>query len=740
MIPLRIRLPYASEAEFIERYGSNVARGGVFIATRALKPEGTEVAFELVLSDGTRLMRGEGVVQKTQVDEGGQRSGMTIRFTRLDARGKALIDKLVALRSGLAPALPEEQSITNAPLPPRGSPAAPRANATPPPAAPEPPTARAEADPPHEEPTQPGGVTPPARLGSDPDAVTESHVAATEPPAPPRRRSLPELPVASPKADKPPEVVLGIDLGTTNSRVAVIQDGAPRLVPLGSDGKGFAIPSVVALDEKGRFVVGARAKAMVLTDPAHTVYGAKRLLGRRARSKRLKEMAGHFPYRIAADELGDAGVELRGKVYSLPELSGMLLSELKSAAQEYLGREVTKAVLCVPAYFNDHQRAAMLDAGRHAGLEILRILNEPSAVALAFGYGRGLARKRVFVYDLGGGTFDASVVALTGDDLEVITTGGDNFLDGLDFDSRLASDLASRLGTEEQSQVSASLQAVQRIRDAAEQAKITLSERESATVHIPFATTRTDGSPVDLSAEVTRSTLESLTQDLVDRTLQVTQAVLDAGSLKPSSLDELVLVGGQSRAPLVRRRVEDVLQRPVRTDVDPHGAVAIGAAILGDALIKQAAGKRGISLAEVLSAPIGIAVKGGGMKKVLERNTRLPAEKTISVPAKAGQAVGIAVFQGDAVQAEENEYLGALHATVEKAGDLTVRFQVSPDGKVEVSALTPLGKRTEATFSTLDASDELKAALLAQAPLPGEELATGGGLLKGLKKLLNRGP
>ncbi len=891
LIPLRIRLPYGSEEEFVEKYGSNVAKGGIFIATRAIKPEGTSIAFEFVLNDGSRLMRGEGTVQKVQVDEGGTRSGMTVRFTRLDARTKALIDRVVAARAGIQAAAPpdvppdqppvhsepardgdgrkhetqpprridSQSSATHDSQPPRRidphssaahdsqsersdsqpsakrdsrparkhdsasstaydsqSPGLPQRSAkdSQPPRNDSSPSAKHDSpapqriDPqssaahdlqsersdsqsstkrdsqpprriaPHsstthdsQSPERSGSQSsakrdsqPPRRVDPRPSAAHDSQSETSDsyspekrdsqPPRrhdsqlpgrngvsndsqPPRRRSLPDLPavVARPTTE---EVVLGIDLGTTNSRAAVFQDGQARLVPLSSDGRTFAIPSVVAIDEKGRFLVGSRAKAQVLVDPANTVYGAKRLLGRRARSKSIRELSMRFPYKLVADPQGDAGVELRGRTYALPEISAMLLKELKESAQTMLGRKLERAVLCVPAYFNDHQRSAMLEAGNLAGLEVLRILNEPSAVALAFGYGRGLARKRILVYDLGGGTFDASVVELTGDDLEVVTTGGDNFLGGLDFDNRMAEQLSLCLAEPEREKVAASLHAVQRIRDAAEQAKIALSDADKTVVHVPFAATRDDGSPVDLHAEMTRATLEEVTEDLVERTIEVTQAVLEAGGLKPEMLDEVLLVGGQSRAPLVRRRVEEHFKRPIRADVDPHAAVAMGAAILGHAILQRERGKAGVSLSEVLSAPIGIGVKGGGLKRVLEKNTRLPAEKSITLPVKSGQAVAIALFQGPSPIAEENEYLGAVYTTPDRSGDLTLELQVGPDGTLNVGTVSPSGKRSDFTFSTADAGDDVRKALLERAPLPGEESQTGGGLLRGIKRLFGR--
>jgi molecular chaperone DnaK (HSP70) len=531
------------------------------------------------------------------------------------------------------------------------------------------------------------------------------------------------------------DIVMGVDFGTTTCRAAVFLDGAPRLVQVGGNGQ-YVLPSIVALDSKGDPVVGSNAKGILVSAPQNAAAGFKRVLGRRARSRQIKELSPRCAFTLAADPEGDAGVELNGRTWSAPELAALLLKELKGATSELLGREVTRAVLCVPAWYTDHQRAAMLEAGRLAGLEVLRILNEPSAIALAFGYGRGLARKRLLVYDLGGGTFDASVVEMTGDDLDVVSTGGDNFLGGVDFDQRLADSLIAALpkGRESVEQSRASLQ---RIRDASEAAKIRLSDEETTQVQLPFVTMGPDGQPVDLNANITRAQLEQLTSDLVDRTCEVTKVVLETARIQASSVDEVLMVGGQSRAPLVKQRLEAMLGKTARTDVDPQGAVALGAALLGHSLVQRERGKQGVMLSEVLSAPIGVAVKGGGFRRILERNTRLPADKTLEVPIAAETPVQLAVFQGTASRAEDNEYLGALHVVPEKAGELAVRFSVSSDGRLDLSASGPGGK-ARITFSTADASDEIRAALLAAAPLPGEEDAGRRGLLSGLKKLFGR--
>jgi len=673
-VPLRIRLPFTTETEFIERYGANVTRGGIFIGTKHGKPEGTPLSFELVLQDGTRLMRGEGVVQKQLVDDQPGKSGMLVRFTRIDARTKGLIDLIVEKREG----------VTN-PEAPLGAP------------------------------SQPPPPTPySSRATPIPQAVKKGPVALAD------------------------DVVIGIDLGTTTCRAAIVIDGTPRLVPIPSERGAFALPSIVAYDvAKDRVLIGSAARKHRVDHPEEAVVGFKRLMGRRAQSKKVRELAKTSPYTFASDPEGDVGIELGGRVFSIPEFASPLLRELKNAAQDLLGRELTRAVLCVPAWYTDHQRAAVLASGQLAGLEVLSILNEPSSVALAFGYGRGLARKRVLVYDLGGGTFDASVVEITGDDLEAVSTGGDNFLGGMDFDARLADALIGTMDEDARAQLMASRMTIERVRDAAEVTKIALSDKELAPVHVPFATVDAQGHPVDLRVEVERGFLESATQDLIDRTGSVTQVVLEAAKLTPQSLDEVLLVGGQSRAPAVRQHLEKLLGRPGRTDVDPAGAVALGAALLGHSLVQKERGKRGLSLAEVLSSPIGVAVKGGGFRRVLERNTRLPAEKSLTLPVQANQALKFAVMQGTSTRAEENEYLGALSLQCDRAGEMNVRFAVTADGRLSLSATTPTGKQAEVHFATNEASEEAQLKLLSESPLPGEEAqrSSKSGLFTGLKKL-----
>ncbi len=766
LLPLRIRLPYATEEEFTEKYGSNVARGGVFIATRALKPEGTALAFEFVLADGTRLMRGEGVVVKAQIDEGGGRSGMTVRFVKLDAPSKAVIDRLVARRSGEpAPpaATPAPPPAPHAPVTPPNAPGF-RSTAPPPglvrrtspspasrppaahsPQAPTPPAPEAVAPPavqpapsqraPPAEPAEPAAPevpSPPPPSPSPSPEVAPAESPATPPPEEPhrapeskgRRRTVLEVPLAAPVAPSAPEVVLGIDLGTTQARVAVFHEGAARLIPT-AGAESHGIPSVLAVNDAGQLLVGAEALAVAERAPRHAAMGLKRLLGLRARSPRLRGFIG-LPFSVAPDERGEASVELHGQLIPLANFATHLLRELKSAASSFLGHEATRAVLCVPAHFDARQRAALREAAEHAGLQVQRILNAPAAATLAYGYGRGLARKRVLVMDLGGGSFEVSVVQVTGDDLEIVTTGCEPALGGMEFDARIAEALASELREPGASPPEPPLD-WSALRSAAEAAKVVLSEREEA--ELPLR----GGARVSLN----RERVEALTADLAQRVTEVTREVLESSALTPQGLDAVVLVGGQSRAPLVRRRLEESLGVTVRSDVEPIGAVALGAALLGRSLLEIESGKPGATVSDVLSVPLGVAERGGSVRRVFERNTRLPADKTLVLPVTPGP-LSLALFQGPSPLAAEDEYLGALHFQIERAGEAEIHFSLSQDGTLSLAATLPGTKRQPVVLAAAELDDEARDALIARSPFAAEAEARPSGLLSGLRKLFSK--
>jgi molecular chaperone DnaK len=626
-IALRIKLPFASEAEFIDKYGTNVARGGIFIATQGIKPEGTALSFELVLANGDSLLRGEGTVVKAQVDAGGRRRGMTVRFAKLDGRSKELVERVLAHRAHAV--TPEAAAVVEAPP--------------------------VEAAPP-EPPPEP--VRPPP-----PPPVAEA--APLE--APKRRRSLPEIPVvAAPPADAPP--ILGIHFGTAFLRAAVCEGGNARLLPLGPQGE-LAYPAVIYAEESGILCTGADAKAHASSDPRNGVFGLRRLLGQRMRAPGTRELAGKLPFALVEGGGGDAAVVLRGQPHSVPDLVARLLRDALDAARRAVGQSVSRVVLCVPSHFNSRQRAALLEAARQAQLQVARLVNEPTAVALAFGHGRGLARKRILVYALGGGGVDVSVVEVTGEDLDAVTTGGDAFL----------SDLVLENGAP----------------------------------------------PAGIAA------------DLLERSLNLTRAALQAGGLKPDGLDELLVVGAQGRDGAVTRSLEGAFGKTPRTDLDPEGAVALGAALVGQAVAAEERGKGRLSVSDVLSAPIGVAVAGGAMHRVLERNTRLPAEKSLTFPVRAFEPFALAVFQGSATQAQDNDYLGTLKARPDKAGDLSLRFIVAAGGTLEVRAAEPGQKESAATLSAVDPGEEGMATLLANAPAPGGAPAPRG-LFTGLKRLFGR--
>ncbi|MGC4122601.1 MAG: Hsp70 family protein [Myxococcales bacterium] len=511
------------------------------------------------------------------------------------------------------------------------------------------------------------------------------------------------------KRTEPP--ILGIDLGTTNCRVAVWHKGGIKHLPL--DGKNFNLPSVVAFDEKGRLLVGARAKAQLLVDPKSAIFGAKRLVGRRAGSRKVKEMASRFPYELDRDDHGDVAVRVQGRVVPVPQVLSYLLHEIRDRASTELGCETVRAVLGVPAYFNDRQRQAVRYAGQLAGLEIVRVLSEPTAVAVAYGFGKGLTRKRLLVYDLGGGTLDASVLEATGDDLEVAGAGGDNFLGGLDFDARVARWLEDRFQSAHGFALPDDPLSRQRVRDAAETAKIQLSDRADARVMLPVIAQK-DGEPVSLDASLERSQLESLTADLVERSVAVTKIVLQAAEIPPSGVDEVLLVGGQSQSPAIRSAVEALIGKPVHRDLDPFASVAIGAALIGRALLDDPSAETfSLHVEEKLSLAVFARTPEGAFLQVLDAGTPLPCEKTVAF----GDSKDVYVYQGEKDDSQDLDFLGLARVPATAQGELT--FQLGADGILTVLAGASGQARRPLTLDTR-AADPFAAPETAAASAPGE--------------------
>jgi molecular chaperone DnaK len=510
--------------------------------------------------------------------------------------------------------------------------------------------------------------------------------------------------------------IIGIDLGTTNSCAAVAEGASARV--LVSRLGAATIPSVIAEAPGGKLLVGQAAKAQMLLSPRSAVYGSKRLVGRPFASPTVQACRDRFTYEIVAGADGDAAVRLGGRVLSLQQISAMILREMREFAAAALGEEVTRAVVTVPAYYNDHQRNAVREAGELAGLRVERIVNEPTAAAVAFGFGKGLDR-RVLVYDLGGGTFDASIVEIENDVYEVVSTGGDTFLGGVDFDNQMVNFLVLAFTQEHGFAPPGDDTARQRVREAAEEAKIALSARESVEVHVRQLCAAPDGRPLDLRVTVTRPDLEDLTRHLVDRSLDVCHDVLRAKGLTRDDIDDVLLVGGQSRMPLVWRRIREEFGREPSHAVHPDEAVALGAALLADADQRIDS----VVLLDALAMGIGVALPGGRMVPVLPRNIRLPARRSHELSAGDGQGpIEVVLVQGDAPQVAECEYLGTVRIErPRRAGRARVALElaVGNEGILSVGARDlETGGELPAHMSTGDTPESLTRKLgLADAPV-----------------------
>jgi molecular chaperone DnaK len=488
------------------------------------------------------------------------------------------------------------------------------------------------------------------------------------------------------------EPVIGIDLGTTNSVVATVRDGVPRVIP-NRNGQPLT-PSIVAIAKNGKRLVGALAKRQAITNAENTVHAAKRLIGRRWGSKEVEDARKVLPYTLRAGPDGnDVRVELAGRSYSIPEMSAMVLAELKADAEAWFGRPVTKAVITVPAYFNDGQRHATKDAGRIAGLEVLRIINEPTSAALAYGFGKQVERK-VVVFDLGGGTFDVSILDIGKSVYDVVGVGGDTYLGGEDFDRRVIDWLTFGFAKENGGiDLRGDKMALQRLRDAAEKGKVELSAVSSAAVHLPFLMGGGEGKPaLHLDRQLSREQLEELTKDLVDRCIAVTERTLKDAGVRPAQVGEVILVGGMTRMPRVQRAVKEYFGREPCRGVHPEEVVALGAAIQGHALTAPQAGSE-VLLLDVTPQNLGIMVVGGYFQTIIGRNTTVPTSEThLFTTVQDNQtSVRIAVLQGASDRAVDNELLGefvleGIRPARRGEVEIEVSFDISADGIVGVSA------------------------------------------------------
>lgn len=481
--------------------------------------------------------------------------------------------------------------------------------------------------------------------------------------------------------------VLGIDLGTTNSCVAVVDNGSPMVVPV--EGGHYTLPSVVAFLEDGRHLVGRVAKRQSVTNAENTISTVKRFIGRHASDPVAQRAMNFVTYRCRAGPTDDIRVVARDKTYAIPEISALILADLRAAAEKHFNEEINKAVITVPAYFNDRQRQATKDAGAIAGLDVLRIINEPTAAALAYGAVQGDQRK-VAVYDLGGGTFDVSILQIGGGVVEVLATAGDAFLGGYDFDQRIVQWLLSKIEQEHGLSLHQDRNALQRLQEASENAKITLSDEESTKIALPFLASNRQGEPVHLDATLTREAFENLVGDLIDRTLNLFVETHKQAGLDPMQLGDVILVGGMTRMPKIRNRVADITGRQPSLGVHPDLVVSVGAAIQGAVLLQSLPGT---VLMDVTPHNLGIMAVGGLAETIIPKDTAIPTEiRKIFITANDNQeSVKIVVYQGESRRIEQNQVLGEFTlAGLRKAArgevKIEVSFQISADGIVSVSA------------------------------------------------------
>lgn len=487
--------------------------------------------------------------------------------------------------------------------------------------------------------------------------------------------------------------IIGIDLGTTNSCAALVEGPEQKVKLIPYRGGEYTIPSIFAVDEKGNELIGHEAKRQWQLNPRNTVYGSKRLMGRQYDRDTAQKLEDYFVYDVhKGDRDANLQIQVGGQSLSLPEVAAKILLKIRDVASDYLREPVDRAVVTVPAYFSDRQRQAVKEAGKLIGLDVLRIINEPTAAALAFGVGRGLEKETIAIYDLGGGTFDISIIEIRDRIFEVKATGGDIFLGGVDFDNRIIDWVLDSFHAQNPTvDLRQDPIALQRIKDLAERSKIDLTERSECAFNIPFVTMTPDGQPLDVDLKLDRAQLETLTRDLVDRTMETCERVCADAKMAPTELDHVLLVGGMTRMPLVQNRVSDYFGKQPSKQVNPDEAVAVGAAMFAHSLEDDSNLK--VQVLDVIPMAIGIENAAGDLHHIFARNTSVPNMKRLSFTTSFDQQqdLKMRIFQGDEPRAASNQLLGDFTFSgirVAKAGEVRVLvdFELTQDGILKLNA------------------------------------------------------